>query len=235
MDENPFGMVGRNIRAVRERIARAALACGRRPEEVTLLGVSKTFPREAVAEAMRAGLRQFGENRVQEAEGKIPSFPPPGKPEWHLIGHLQSNKARRAVELFDVIQSVDSLKLAARVSQAALELGKVATVLLQADLAGEATKFGAPPDDIRAIIDAAPGLGGVRIDGLMLIPPYLEDPEAVRPYFRRLRELAEALEAERPGCLGRRHLSMGMSHDFEAAVGEGATIVRVGTALFGAR
>jgi pyridoxal phosphate enzyme (YggS family) len=228
-------MVGRNIREIEGRIAQAAVSCGRRPGDVALLGVSKTFPREAVAEAMRAGLRRFGENRVQEAEGKAPAFPPPGKPEWHLIGHLQSNKARRAVELFDVIQSVDSLKLATRISQAAEDAGKVVTVLLQADLAGEATKFGAPPEEVRAILDAAADLRGVRIDGLMLIPPYLEDPEGVRPYFRRLRELGEALEAERPGCLGRRHLSMGMSHDFEAAVREGATIVRVGTAIFGTR
>ncbi|MDR0841795.1 MAG: YggS family pyridoxal phosphate-dependent enzyme [Acidobacteriota bacterium] len=235
MNANHLNPIGQNIRKIEERIICAAESCGRRPEEITLLAVSKTFPREAVVEAMRSGIRQFGENRVQEAEGKIPFFPPPEKPEWHLIGHLQSNKARRAVELFDVLQSVDSLKLATRISQAAEELGKVTTVLLQADLAGEATKFGAPPEEVRAILAAASELKGIRIDGLMLIPPYLEDPEAVRPYFRRLRELGETLEAEQPGCLGKRHLSMGMSHDFETAIREGATIVRVGTAIFGTR
>ena len=235
MDADPLSQIEKNIRLIEERIARTAEACGRRPEEITLLAISKTFPRDAIVEAMRVGLRQFGENRVQEAETKIPFFENVTKPEWHMVGHLQSNKARRAVELFDVIQSVDSLKLAERINQASQDLGKVTPVLLQVDLAGEMTKFGAMPDEILTILGAASNLSNISIDGLMLIPPYLEDPELVRPYFHKLREMKDTLEAEQPGCLGKRHLSMGMSHDFEAAICEGATIVRIGTAIFGTR
>jgi pyridoxal phosphate enzyme (YggS family) len=139
------------------------------------------------------------------------------------------------VELFDVIQSVDGAKLAARISQAAVELGKIIPALLQVDLGNEETKFGAPPEKTREIIEAISGLKGVRLDGLMTIPPFFENQEDARPFFHRLRELGEKLETEQPGCLGKRHLSMGMSHDFEAAIREGATIVRVGTAIFGTR
>lgn len=225
----------RNIRHIGERIVQAAESCGRRPEEIILLAISKTFPREAITEALSAGIHRFGESRVQEAETKIPYFTGTAKPEWHLIGHLQSNKVRRAVELFDVIQSVDGVKLAERISQAALELGKTILILLQVDLGEEETKFGAPPKEIRGIIEAISDLKGVRIDGLMTLPPYFENQEDARPFFKKLRELAENLETEHPGCLGKRHLSMGMSHDFEAAIHEGATIVRVGTAIFGTR
>jgi len=235
MSRNFLNPIARNIQHIRERIARITESCGRRPEEITLLAISKTFPREAIEDAITAGIFQFGENRVQEAETKIPHFAGAAKPEWHLIGHLQSNKARRAVELFDVIQSVDSAKLAIRISQSALELGKIIPVLVQADIGNEETKFGATPEEIRGIIEAISSLKGVRLDGLMTLPPYFENPEEARPYFRRLRELGEKLEAEQPGCLGKRHLSMGMSHDFEAAIQEGATIVRVGTAIFGTR
>jgi len=224
-----------NIQGIRERIARAAESCSRRPEEITLLAISKTFPCDAIADAMAAGIRRFGENRVQEAESKISHFTGSSKPEWHLVGHLQTNKARRAVELFDVIQSVDSAKLAARISQAALELGKIVPVFLQVGLGDEETKFGAPPGEIREIIEAVSGFKGIRLDGLMTLPPFFENQEEARPYFSRLRELGEKLEAEQPGCLGKRHLSMGMSHDFEAAIREGATIIRVGTAIFGMR
>jgi len=235
MNQNFSDPIARNIKSIRERIARTADSCGRRPEEIILLAISKTFPCEAIAGAMAAGIDRFGESRVQEAESKIFRFGGSAKPEWHLIGHLQSNKARRAAELFDVIQSVDSVKLAERISQAALELGKTIPILLQADLGDEETKFGAPPDEVREIIEAISGFKGVRLDGLMTIPPYFENQEDARPYFRRLRELGEKLETEQPGCLGKRHLSMGMSHDFEAAIREGATIVRVGTAIFGTR
>ena len=235
MNVNPLNPIAQNIRRIKERIARTAEVCGRRPEEITLLAISKTFPRDSIVDAIQAGIRQFGENRVQEAETKIPFFENTAKLEWHLVGHLQSNKVRRAVELFDVIQSVDSLKLAERINQVSREVGKVMPVLLQVDLAGETTKFGAIPDEIHTILDASSGLENIRIDGLMLIPPYLEDPESVRPYFRKLRELKSELESEHPGCLGRQHLSMGMSHDFETAIHEGATIVRIGTAIFGTR
>jgi len=235
MTRNCTDRIARNVLDIRERIARAAKSCGRRPEEITLLAISKTFPCEAIADAMTSGIRRFGENRVQEAETKVSHFTGSSKPEWHLVGHLQTNKVRRAVEMFDVIQSVDSAKLAARISQAALELGKIVPVFLQVDLGDEETKFGAPPGEIREIIEAISGFKGIRLDGLMTLPPFFENQEEARPYFSRLRELGEKLEAEQPGYLGKRHLSMGMSHDFEAAIREGATIVRVGTAIFGTR
>lgn len=227
--------IAQNVQSIRERIIRAASSCDRSPESIELLAISKTFPCELISQAIEAGLSKFGENRVQEAEGKIRHFNGNPKLEWHLIGHLQSNKARLAVELFDVIHSLDSVKLALRLNQAAAELGKVVSVLLQVDLGGEETKFGAPLKEVRAILDAIKDFRGIHVDGLMTIPPFLEDPEEVRPYFKSLRELKESLEAERPGCLGKQHLSMGMSHDFEAAIQEGATIVRVGTAIFGTR
>jgi PLP dependent protein len=224
-----------NIQSIRDRIVRAAASCNRSPDSVELLAISKTFPCELISQAVEAGLCQFGENRVQEAEGKIPYFSGTPKLQWHLVGHLQTNKARRAVELFDVIHALDSAKLAVRLNQASVELGKVVSVLLQVDLGGEETKFGAPLNEVHAILDAVEGCRGICLDGLMTIPPFLEDPEAVRPYFKSLRELKDALEAQRPGCLGKQHLSMGMSHDFEVAIQEGATIVRVGTAIFGTR
>jgi len=235
MIPNFTDQIALNVLDIRERIARAAESCGRRPEEITLLAISKTFPREAIAAAMTAGILRFGENRVQEADAKISHFTGSTKPEWHLVGHLQTNKARRAVELFDVIQSVDSVKLAARINQTALELGKIVPILLQVDFGDEETKFGVPPGEVREIMEALSGFKGVRLDGLMTLPPLFENQEKARPYFRRLRELGEKLEAEQPGCMGKRHLSMGMSHDFEAAIREGATIVRVGTAIFGTR
>jgi PLP dependent protein len=226
--------IAQNVQSIRERIIRAAASCNRSPASIELLAISKTFPCELISHAIEAGLCKFGENRVQEAEGKIPCFRGT-QLEWHLIGHLQSNKARLAAELFDVIHSLDSVKLAVRLNQASLELGKVISVLLQVDLGGEETKFGAPLNEVRAILDVVRDFRGIHVDGLMTIPPFLEDPEAVRPYFKNLRELKESLEAERPGCLGKQQLSMGMSHDFEVAIQEGATIVRVGTAIFGTR
>ena len=227
--------IAQNIHSIRERIARAAAACNRAPEDITLLAISKTFPKEFISLAAEAGVRQFGENRVQEAENKISCFSGDPKLEWHLVGHLQTNKTRRAAELFDVIHSLDSVKLAGRLNQACLEIDKAVSVLLQVDLGGEETKFGAPPKDLREIIDAISAMKGLRLDGLMTIPPFLQDLEHVRPYFQGLRKLKDALESEQPGCLGRQHLSMGMSHDFEVAIEEGATIVRIGTAIFGSR
>ena len=227
--------IERNIRSVQNRIADAAAACGRSPEEITLLAISKTFPVESISRAALAGLSKFGENRVQEAEDKILHFRKRSEFEWHLVGHLQTNKAKRAAELFDVIHSLDSVRLAAKLNQACQEVGKKLSVLLQVDLGREATKFGASPEQMREIIETLSTYEGLRIDGLMTIPPFYEDPEQVRPYFVRLRELRDALESEQPGCLGRKHLSMGMSHDFEAAIREGATIVRIGTSIFGSR
>ena len=224
-----------NIQTLRERIAMAAGACGRSPDEITLLAISKTFPKEIISEAVEAGLRRFGENRVQEAENKIPLVPKEPKLEWHLVGHLQSNKARRAAELFDVIHSLDSKKLAAKLNQACGDLGKTLSVLLQIDLGEEETKFGVPPSQIRELVASVSESSHIRLDGLMAIPPFFENPESVRPYFVKLREWKDRLESEQPGCLGRQHLSMGMSHDFEIAIQEGATIVRIGTAIFGSR
>jgi pyridoxal phosphate enzyme (YggS family) len=227
--------IAENIRSIREKIALAAAACGRVAGDITLVAITKTFPEASISEAIAAGIRQFGENRVQEAEGKILHFRGFPGLEWHLVGHLQSNKTRRAAELFDVIHSLDSVKLAARLDQAAKEIGKTISVLIQVDLGGEETKFGAPPDRLREMLDALSPLTRLRPDGLMTIPPYFENPDEARPYFAGLRKLSESLEAEQPGCLGLRHLSMGMSHDFEAAIQEGATMVRIGTAIFGSR
>jgi pyridoxal phosphate enzyme (YggS family) len=230
-----MNQIALNIELIKEKISLAASASGRRSGDVILLAVSKTFPTDSIYQAAKAGLSRFGENRVQEAEGKISHFRDVLDLEWHLIGHLQSNKARRAVELFDVIHSVDSIKLAAKLNQAGLEIGKTLSVLLQVDLGGEETKFGAGPDQVPDIVEAVSSLDGILIDGLMTIPPFFEDPEKARPYFAELRKLSERLESEMPGCLGQRHLSMGMSHDFEAAIREGATMVRIGTAIFGRR
>ena len=224
-----------NIQVIRERIAGAAALSGRSLDDISLLAISKTFPGEYIVRAAQAGILKFGENRVQEAETKIP--PLRGIPglEWHLVGHLQTNKAKRAAELFDVIHSLDSVKLASKLNEASLEIGKVLSVLLQVDLGDEESKFGAEPGRVREIIAAMPGYKGLRLNGLMTIPPFFDNPDQVRPFFARLREIRENLESEQPGCLGLRHLSMGMSHDFEQAILEGATILRIGTAIFGLR
>ena len=203
--------------------------------KLRFLQSAKRFPAESILQAADAGLQQFGENRVQEAEGKILRLRQTLNLEWHLVGHLQSNKAKRAVELFDVIHSLDSLKLASRISQAAVEMGKIQSVLIQVDLGQEETKFGADPERSGRYVEAVSGLKGIRLDGLMTIPPFFEDPEKSRPFYAKLRELRDALDSEQPGCLGQKHLSMGMSHDFEEAIREGATIIRVGTAIFGSR
>jgi pyridoxal phosphate enzyme (YggS family) len=227
--------IAQNIERIRERMARAAILSGRSPDEIALVAISKTFPQESISQAIAAGLTRFGENRVQEAETKIPSFAGLTGLEWHLVGHLQSNKARRAAELFDVIHSVDSFKLAERLNKACLELDKKISVLIQVDLGGEETKFGADPSQIQELAGSISHLPGLQLNGLMTIPPFFENPDQVRPFFARLRTLGDSLQSEQPGCLGQRHLSMGMSHDFEAAIREGATIVRIGTAIFGLR
>ncbi len=227
-------MIADRVAAVRERIARAAERASRPPGDVTLVGVSKTFPAEFVRAAFAAGVRHFGENRVQEASAKIDALADlrPRGLRWHLIGHLQSNKGRKAASLFDVVQSVDSVALAERLARAATESGRALRVLVQVDLAGETTKSGLPEAELTEALRRMGGLDGLQVTGLMALPPYL-GPEEVRPYFRRLRVLRD--EAVREELLDGNDLSMGMSHDFEAAVEEGATIVRVGTAIFGER
>jgi len=228
-------VIADRVAAVRERIARAAERASRRPGEVTLVAVSKTHPEEGVRAAFAAGVRDFGENRVQEAEPKVAATADLATSglRWHLVGHLQSNKARKAAALFEVVQSVDSLELAERLARIGAETSRPVRVLVQVDLAGEETKFGLPEADLLPTLEALRGKEGLRVEGLMVLPPFLDDPEKVRPFFRRLRALGERAAAA--GLLQGRELSMGMSHDLEAAIEEGATIVRVGTAIFGER
>ncbi|HET7340586.1 MAG TPA: YggS family pyridoxal phosphate-dependent enzyme [Methylomirabilota bacterium] len=214
-----------NLARVRERIARAAERAGRRPDDVLLIGVSKTVDVERVRAALAAGLRALGENRVQEAKAKIAELGRPAA--WHLVGHLQTNKVKDALELFDVIHSLDRLELAQELARRAAARGLAAEALLQVNVAGEASKGGFTPDAVGQALESIAKLAHVQVTGLMAIPPEAERPEDSRPWFRRLRELAE-----RHGLRG---LSMGMSGDFEVAVEEGATMVRVGTAIFGAR
>ncbi len=219
---------------VRARIDAAARGAGRDPSSVRLVAVSKTFPIDAVREAYAAGQRDFGENRVQEALDKIAASADLDV-RWHLLGHLQTNKARKAGMAFAMIQSVDSVELLRKIDAAAAESGRAPELLIQVDLAGETTKFGARPDEVPAILDAAAANRAARLVGLMALPPLPEDPEESRPWFRRLRELRDGwLAAGTPAAM-LQELSMGMSGDFEVAVQEGATIVRVGTAIFGSR
>jgi pyridoxal phosphate enzyme (YggS family) len=225
-------LIAANLERVRERIARAAERAGRRAEEITIVAVSKTFPAEAIRTAYEAGLRHFGENRVQEWELKQPKLADLDAT-WHLIGHLQSNKARRAAKLFDRVDSVDSVELAQKLDSFAAEEAKRLTVLIEVHLGGEETKSGVAEKDLPALTECIAGLSHLELRGLMAIPPFLDEPERVRPYFRKLRELCAGASRR----LGRSLpvISMGMSHDFEAAIEEGATEIRVGTALFGGR
>ena len=215
---------------VLDRIAEAERRAGRPHGAVKLVAVSKTQPLSRILEANAAGLSVFGENYVQEAAGKVPGLP---GAEWHLIGKLQGNKVRRAVSLFAWIQTADSAKRLAEMSRCAVDAGKVLPALIEVNIAAEGSKAGASPEDLPSILAASAPLPGVRVEGLMTIPPWSEDPEASRPHFVRLRELRDRLERESGTAL--RELSMGMSNDFEAAIGEGATMVRVGTAIFGSR
>jgi PLP dependent protein len=215
------------------RIARAADRAGRDPAAITLVAVSKTFPVDAVRAAADAGQSDFGENKVQDALEKMAATA--GLPiRWHLIGHLQTNKAKK-VGRFDVIHSIDSASLLSKVDDAAAAANRRIELLVQVDLAGEATKHGAREAELAPIFGAAPGLRATSLVGLMLLPPAVEDPEQARPYFRALREARDRLLAGGVAPSMLRHLSMGMSHDFEVAVEEGSTLVRVGTAIFGAR
>ena len=255
--------IGANLARIRERIARAAARAGRKPEEITLVAISKTFPAEAIREACAAGVRHFGENRVQEWESKEPQLADLDAT-WHLVGHLQSNKAARAARLFHSVDSVDSLALAQRLDRAMSELSPgfvpvvgggqgvpVPTVgvrhssrtqsrdaaplqiLIEVRLDPAATKSGVLESDLSALADAVFALPHLELRGLMGIPPFFDDPEHVRPYFRRLRELRDALQEKLRRALS--VLSTGMSHDFEVAIEEGATQIRLGTALFGSR
>ncbi len=220
-----------NLEKVQQRIRAACERAGRAPESVTLLAVTKSQPPEVVAEAAKLGLTLFGENKVQEAKGKIPLCP--GHLRWHFIGHLQSNKCRDAVELFKMIQSVDSLSLAREINKRAEQASKTMPVLLEVNVAGEASKFGYRPERLLAELKELNALPRIEIHGLMVVPPWSAEAEKTRPYFRQLRELKAQAEQILGAPLS--HLSMGMSGDFEIAIEEGATMVRIGTELFGPR
>jgi pyridoxal phosphate enzyme (YggS family) len=220
---------------IRRRIAAAAQRSQRAPEDVTLIAVGKTHPAETLRQAIAAGVTDLGENRVQEAESKISEL---GRraARWHLIGHLQSNKARRAVRLFDLIHTIDSVALVQRLDRLCAEENRAELpVLVQVDLAGEATKEGVSVEHLPEVIAAIAASAQLRLIGLMTLPPFFADAARVRPYFRRLRELRDDLKVRGAFGAGRGELSMGMSHDYEVAIEEGATLVRIGTAIFGAR
>jgi PLP dependent protein len=220
--------------SVRERIARAAGRAGRDPASVRLVAISKTFPADDVRAAALAGQVHFGENKVQEALQKM-SETSDLSLNWHLVGHLQSNKARKAASAFDVVHSVDSLALVAKLDEAAATSGRRLELLVQVDLAGEATKHGARPEDLAPILEAARPCRSVRITGLMILPPASADAEQARPFFAALRGVRDDLLAQGADASMLSELSMGMSGDFEVAIEEGATIVRVGSAIFGRR
>jgi pyridoxal phosphate enzyme (YggS family) len=220
--------LGERLAGIRSRIEAAALKCGRLPQDVTLVAISKTHPASIVKKAIELGATDIGENRVQEAEQKINEVGRT-KARWHLVGHLQANKARRAVQLFDVIHSIDSLELARRLDRLCGEEGReTLPVLVQVDLGQEETKSGVAESELQQLVEALAGLRRVQLTGLMTLPPFFDDPELVRPFFRKLREL-------RDQWIPNGELSMGMTHDFEVAIEEGATMVRVGTAIFGER
>jgi pyridoxal phosphate enzyme (YggS family) len=220
-----------NLNLIHQRIVAACARTGRTADSVTLLAVSKSHPPETIRAAVECGQIHFGENKVQEAKAKIPLCP--SKARWHFIGHLQSNKVRDAVELFEMIQGVDSLAIAQEISKRAEQAGKTMPILLEINVAGEGSKFGYKPEQLLAELNTVNALSRIEIHGLMAIPPYMPVAEKARPYFQKLRELK--LECEQILGAPLPHLSMGMSGDFEVAIEEGATLVRVGTALFGER
>jgi pyridoxal phosphate enzyme (YggS family) len=229
--------ISANISSVQERIAAAALRAGRNRDDVILMAVSKTQPPERIYEAYGAGLRAFGENRVQEFAGKVEALRDLNAAEWHMIGHLQTNKAAKTAELFRAVDSVDSLKLAEKLDAAARTLGRKLDVLIEINVGGEAAKTGVASDSpaLDELLIAAPRLEALVFRGLMTVPPFSDDPQGARPYFRKLRELRNRIAARKLPAIRMDQLSMGMSHDFEVAIEEGSTGVRVGTAIFGER
>jgi pyridoxal phosphate enzyme (YggS family) len=227
--------LGANLRSVRKRIEDAALRAGRNPDQIKLVAVTKTHPASIVNEAIAAGIDIVGENKVQEAESKIEEVGRTAA-EWHLIGHLQSNKARKAAQIFDVIHSVDSIDLATRLERICIENNRPKlSVLVQVDLSLEDAKSGVAENDLSPLVSYLRLCRRLKFDGLMVLPPYFDDPEQARPFFKRLRAIRDDLASQNEFAGGAGELSMGMSHDFEAAIEEGATLVRVGTAIFGER
>lgn len=225
-----------NLEAVRQRIAAAAARVGRQPDEITLIAVSKTRPVEEIAAALAAGATDFGENYVQELVEKQQALGDHKPvPQWHFIGHLQRNKVRFIVPFCSLIHVVDSVRLAEEISQRAGQCGRVQPVLLQVDLAGEETKFGCPEGELSPVVEALQSLASLDWQGLMTIPPLGSSPEQSRPYYQRLARVRDELASQGVPERHLRHLSMGMSNDYEVAIEEGATLVRIGTAIFGAR
>ena len=229
--------VSQNIARVRERIAAAARRARRDPNEIALMAVTKTFSPERIREAYHAGLRLFGENRVQEFAGKAGALRDLRDAEWHMIGHLQTNKAAKAVESFAAVDSVDSLRLAQRLNSSAQQLGKKLAVLIEINVGGEAAKSGIAPGsrELDELLQGAAELEHLEFRGLMTIPPFTDDPQLARPYFQKLHQLRDDIAARRMPGVNMSVLSMGMSHDFEVAIEEGSTCVRLGTAIFGER
>jgi pyridoxal phosphate enzyme (YggS family) len=226
-----------NIARVSARISHAAALSGHTADSITLMAVSKVVDPERIRQAYEAGIRVFGENRVQEFEGKAPALADLKDAEWHLIGHLQTNKAKKAAELFHAIDSVDSLRLAEKLNQAAEQTNKQLPILIEINVGGEESKSGVAPDsaELKELLQGIQRLEHVQVRGLMTIPPYTEDPQDSRQYFRRVRELRDRIAARKLPRIEMDVLSMGMSHDFEVAIEEGSTCVRVGTAIFGER
>jgi pyridoxal phosphate enzyme (YggS family) len=229
--------VSENLAAVRDRINRAARRAGRSPEKITLMAVGKTQPPQRIREAYTAGQRLFGENRVQEFDGKIEALLDLEDADWHMIGHLQTNKAAKTAELFRSVDSVDSLKLAEKLNAAARALGRKLGILIEINVGGESAKSGLAPASLALedLLGSAPRLEALVFRGLMTVPPFTEDPENARLYFRKLRQLRDAIAARKLPSVAMDEISMGMSHDFEVAIEEGSTCVRVGTAIFGER
>jgi pyridoxal phosphate enzyme (YggS family) len=222
--------VRENLKEVRDRVAQAAAKAGTAPDAIRVVAVTKTLGQDAVNEAVSAGATDIGENYVQEAAEKIKGFTGAARPTWHMIGHLQTNKAKAAVELFDLIQTVDSVRLAREMAKHALKIGKVQDVLVEVHVTGESAKFGADPEDLTPLVDGILDLEGVRLRGIMGMAPFVSDPEETRPYFLELKAAFDRLPPE-----NREILSMGMTQDYEVAVEEGSNMVRIGTAIFGPR
>lgn len=225
--------IAENLERVRERLARAARSMGRDPEQIELVAVTKEVDVPLIEEAIEAGVQIIGENRVQEAKSKYEGISRPAR--WHLVGHLQRNKVKTALEIFELIHSLDSYRLAQEISRRAQQLGRVVEVLVQVNISGEYSKYGVSPQETVDFIRSISALEGLAVKGLMTIGPFLPDLEQVRPYFRLLRELRDQVEAAAIPGVEMRYLSMGMSHDFEVAVQEGANLVRIGSAIFGRR
>jgi PLP dependent protein len=229
--------IAENIASIRERMKAAATRAGRNVDNVTLMAVSKTVPPDLIRAAYSAGVRVFGENRIQEFAEKVDALRNLSDAEWHMIGHLQTNKATKAAELFSAVDSIDSLRLAQKLNSAAQQTGRKLGVLIEINVGGESAKSGVAPEsqELEKILQAAPLLDHLEIRGLMTIPPLTDDPQEARPYFLKLRELQKQISTRQLPEVDLHVLSMGMSHDFEIAIEEGSTCVRVGTAIFGER